>query len=67
MFSIKYITEFLTIFALTLFVSIGVTVLWSLIFHGAAIVDWGSSFRFAIILAILLPFINNKRGIKSVK
>lgn len=44
---------FVTTFAVTLVVTVIVTYLWNLIFHGAALIDWGTSFRFAIIFGIV--------------
>lgn len=57
----KMIIGFITVFAITLLISIGVTFLWSLIFHGVAIIDWETSFRFAIILGIILPIIDSRK------
>lgn len=42
-------------FMLTLVVSVIVTYLYSLIAHGAGVIDWETSIRFAIIFAIVLP------------
>jgi hypothetical protein len=57
----KMIIGFITVFAITLLASIGVTFLWSLIFHGVAIIDWETSFRFAIIIGIILPIIDSRK------
>jgi hypothetical protein len=57
----KMIIGFITVFAITLLISIGVTFLWSLLFHGVAIIDWETSFRFAIILGIILPIIDSRK------
>ncbi len=48
--------RFAVTFIVTLVVSAIVTYLWNLVFHGAAAVDWETSFRFAIILGIVLPW-----------
>ncbi|MBN2244951.1 MAG: hypothetical protein JW755_03810 [Candidatus Aminicenantes bacterium] len=53
-----WIMEFLVIFFITLVVAVIVTLLWNLIAHGNAIIDWASSFRFAIIFGIVLPLAN---------
>ncbi len=60
----KILLGFITFFSITLIVSIGVTYLWSLIFHDVATVDWETSFRFAIIFGIVLPIIDvrNKKS-----
>jgi hypothetical protein len=63
----KMATGFILVFAITLMVSIVVTFLWSLVFHGVAIIDWETSFRFAIILGIILTIIDSRKGIKSEK
>jgi hypothetical protein len=57
----KIVIRFITVFAISLLVTIGVTFLWSLIFHGVAIIDWETSLRFAIILGIILPIINSRK------
>ena len=49
----KIITTFITVFAISLLVTIGVTFLWGLVFHGVATIDWETSFRFALIFGII--------------
>ncbi len=63
----KIVTGFITVFAITLLVTVGVTFLWSLVFHGVASIDWETSFRFAILLGIILPVIDSRKGMKSEK
>ena len=63
----KIIIRFIPVFAIALLVCIGVTFLWSLVFHGVAIVDWETSFRFAILLGIILPIINSRKRMNSEK
>jgi hypothetical protein len=58
----KIISGFVRVFAISLLVTIGVTFLWNLIFHGATKVDWETSFRFATLLGIILPIANSKRN-----
>jgi len=58
----KTIVGFIRIFAISLLVSLAVTFLWNLIFHGVAEVDWETSFRFAILLGIILPIANSKKN-----
>jgi len=53
-----WILEFLVIFFVTLAAAIIVSLLWNLIAHGNAIIDWASSFRFALIFGIVLPLAN---------
>lgn len=50
-----------TVFAVSLIVSAIVSLLWNLIVHGARTIDWETSFRFAIILGILVPWIEARR------
>jgi uncharacterized membrane protein (DUF106 family) len=45
----------LRVFSLVVIVSAIVTYLYSLIVHGSGIIDWETSFRLAIIFAIVLP------------
>jgi hypothetical protein len=63
----KIIIGFITVFTITLLVTSGITFLWSLLFHGTAIIDWETSFRFATILGIILPIIDSRKRIKSDK
>jgi hypothetical protein len=60
----KIAIGFITVFSITLLVTIVVTFLWSLVFHGVAIIDWETSFRFAILLGIILPIIDSRRRMK---
>ena len=53
-----WILEFLVIFFVTLAAAIIVSLLWNLIAHGNAVIDWASSFRFALIFGIVFPLAN---------
>jgi len=57
-------TDVAVTFVVTLVAAIIVTLLWNLIAHGEAAIDWPNAFRLAIILAIALPVVNRagKRG-----
>lgn len=57
----KIVIGFITVFAVSLLVTIGVTFLWNFAFHGAAAVDWETSFRFAIVLGIILTVIDLRK------
>lgn len=57
----KILLGFITFFSIILIVSIGVTYLWSLIFHNVATIDWETSFRLAIIFGIVLPIIDARK------
>ena len=58
----KYLVDFVTVFAVTLIVCVIVTLLWNLIVHGASTIDWETSFRFAILLGIIVPWIETRRS-----
>jgi hypothetical protein len=57
----RLLAEFAAVFAVTLVASVIVTVLWNLIVHGASTIDWDTSFRFAILLGIILPWVETRR------
>ena len=61
----KTIIGFITVFAIALVVTVGVTLLWSLVFHGVAIIDWETSFRFAIVFGIIFPTIDSLKRTRS--
>ncbi len=58
----KVLISFVIGFAITLIVSGIVTYLYSLGFHETAEIDWETSFRLAIILGILFPVIEARKG-----
>ena len=51
----------ITVFAISLLVTLGVTFLWTLVFHGVATIDWETSFRFATLLGIILPILDSRK------
>jgi hypothetical protein len=53
----KYVTGFAQTFAIVFVVSAIVSFLYSLVVHGESLVDWGSTFRLAIVLGIVLPWL----------
>jgi len=57
----RLLVDALTVFSASLVVSIIVTLLWNLVFHGTHTVDWETSCRFAIVLGIILPWIGTRR------
>ena len=57
----RLLGDFVTVFAVTLVISVIVTLLWNLIVHGAKIVDWESSLRFAILFGIILTWMDRRR------
>ena len=58
----RLLVDFLTVFAVTLIVSVILTLLWNLIVHGARTIDWETSFRLAILFGIILPWIETRRS-----
>ncbi|MFN8488925.1 MAG: hypothetical protein U0350_15165 [Caldilineaceae bacterium] len=58
----KLLADFVTVFAITLTVSTIVTLLWNFIVDGASTIDWETSFRFAILFGILLPWLETRRS-----
>lgn len=58
----KLLKDFLTVFTVSLVVSVVVTFLWSLIFHQMATIDWETSFRFATLLGVVLPLVDARRN-----
>ncbi len=61
----RLLVDVLTVFAVTLIVSAIVTLLWNLIVHGRSTIDWETSFRFAILFGIILPWIETRRSKKK--
>jgi hypothetical protein len=57
----KLVVEFVTVFAVALVTTVIVTFLWDIIDHGASVVDWETSFRFAIIFGIILTWVKSRK------
>jgi len=58
----RYLVDSVTVFVVTLIVCVIVTFLWNLIVHGASTIDWDTSFRFAILFGIILPWMETRRS-----
>ena len=56
----RWLVETLLVFSVTLLVSLVVSVTWSLVVHGTRTLDWETSFRFAIVLGLLVPWITSR-------
>ena len=56
----KLVVEFVTVFAVTLVTTAIVTFLWNIIGHGSSVVDWETSFRFALIFGIILTWAKSR-------
>lgn len=57
----RLLIHFATVFVVTLILSVLVTLLLNLIVHGTDTIDWQTSFRFAILFAIIFPWIEARR------
>jgi hypothetical protein len=58
----RLLVEAVTVFSASFVVSIMVTLLWNLVFHGTQAIDWETSCRFAIVMGIIVPWIGTRRG-----
>ena len=58
----KLLVDFVTVFAVSLVVSVVVDLLWNLIVHGASTIDWETSFRFGIVFGIIFSWIATRRA-----
>ena len=58
----KFVVGFIRVFAIALLVTVGVTFLWSLVFHGVAMIDWETSFRFAILFGIIFSILDSRKS-----
>ncbi len=56
----KLVVAFVTVFAVALVTTALVTFLWNIIGHGESSIDWGTSFRLAIIFGIVLTRIKSR-------
>jgi hypothetical protein len=56
----KLLVDSVIVFAASLIVTAIVTLLGNLIFHGASTIDWETSFRFAIVFGIILPWMETR-------
>lgn len=54
--------EFITVFVVALITTAIVTFLWNLIGHGESAIDWETSFRFAIVLGIILTWSKSREA-----
>lgn len=58
---------FITAFTITLWVTVGVSFLWNLVFHRVAAIDWETSFRFATVLGIIISIPGSGTGMRFLK
>jgi len=67
MHTTKYGIDFAFTFAIVLLVNVIVTFLFSLIIHDSGVIDWETSFRFAIMFGIILTWIRQREKKQSEK
>ncbi len=58
----RLVSEFATVFAVALVTTAIVTFLWNIIGHGASVIDWETSLRFAIIFGIILTWVKSRES-----
>jgi hypothetical protein len=58
----RLLADVVTVFSVSLVVSIIVTIFWNLIVHGVSTIDWETSFRLAILLGIIVPWTATRRS-----
>jgi len=58
----RLLVHFVSVFAVTLIVSVILTSLQNRIVHGAGTIDWETSVRFAILFGIILSWMETRRG-----
>jgi len=54
------VVEFVTVFAVTLVTAAIVTFLWNIIMHAEGIIDWETSFLFAILFGIIQTWVKSR-------
>jgi hypothetical protein len=54
------VVEFGAVFAVTLVTTALVTFLWNVVGHGTGVIDWVTSFRFAIIFGLILTWAKSR-------
>lgn len=57
----RLITDVVIVFSTSLVASLCVTLLWNLIVLHTGSADWETSIRFAIVLAIIVPWMERRR------
>jgi hypothetical protein len=58
----KLVVEFVTVFAVALVTTAIVTFLWNIIGHGETTIDWETAFRTAIVLGIVLTWLESRES-----
>ena len=58
----RVVVDAAIVFSVTLVTSMVVSVLWNVIAHKTTTIDWETSVRFAVVLGIIVPWIQARRG-----
>lgn len=58
----RWVVEGVIVASVTLVASIVVSLLWNFAAHRTTTIDWETSIRFAIVLGIIVPWIQARRG-----
>lgn len=58
----RWVVDVVIVFSVTLVTSMVVSVLWNVVAHRPTAIDWETAFRFAIVLGIIVPLIQSRRG-----
>ena len=58
----RVVVDAAIVFSVTLVTSMVVSVLWNVIAHKTTAIDWETSVRFAVVLGIIVPWIQARRG-----
>ncbi len=61
----RWIVDIVIVFSVTLVTSMVVSALWNLAARRTTAIDWETSFRFAIVLGIIVPWIQARGGRQS--
>ena len=61
----RLVAEVLMVSFVTLVTSAVVSVLWNVITRETTAIDWETSVRFAVVLGIIVPWIQTRRGKQS--
>ena len=57
----RWIVDVVIVFSVTLVASMLVSMIWNVIAHKSTAIDWETSVRFAIVLGIIVPWIQARR------
>ena len=56
----RLVVEFITVFAVALVTAAIVTLLWNIIVHAEGIIEWETSFLFAILFGIIQTWLKSR-------